>query len=183
MIRADTWTATPAMSSPRSSISPTWTPARAWRSSAGSASRIQRAAWVARAGPEEHGEDAVARRLDQAAIEALQAVVDDPGVAVEPGCPRRISKSAELVAGPHEVREEDRREHPLRVRHGLGSSDEVAQLREYLRRVPEPRKVLAAGQLDHPGAGDALRSDTGGLDRQHPVIRAAEDERGLTDRR
>ena len=169
------------MSSPWSSISPTWTPARAFRFSAASASRIQRPAWSSAGGAGEGGQSAVPCGLDQPPVELLEPVLHDLGVTVELGAPRCVAESRELVGGPDDVGEEDGGEHALRPGGRRRCADERAQLREQLGRLAEPGQMFGSVELDERRVRDAVGFGARQLELHDRVIPTLKHEHRLVD--
>jgi hypothetical protein len=100
--------------------------------------------------------DVVALKLDlEAAIETLEAVTDDAGMALEPSGPRRVTKPGELVGGFHEVGEQDRREHPICAGGGRRRPHKFSQLRGALASAdPVEHEVVDRGVVTEESLAD-----------------------------
>ena len=147
--RAARWTAIPARSSPTTSHSPVWMPAR-------SSSPIGAAAVAdgrARSGPRAPARRrsrarASPKRLDQRPRWRASSRSTTRSCCVEQLPPAAVAELGGVLGRAHDVGEEDRREHPLADGRGGAAGDELLDLVEHRVLVAGDEEVVRAGQLD-----------------------------------
>ena len=101
---------------------------------------------------------------------------------LEQVAPAPVAEPRRELRRADDVREQDRREHPIRLLGLARAGDELPDLRDGAIGV-EPGQVVAAGQFDVARAGEVRCQPAGILDVAHPVARRMHDQGRHVDRR
>ena len=104
-------------------------------------------------GAVEGGEEAVARRIDLAPVEAGDLTANSGVMLLHEIPPATVSDRRCTLGRSDEIREEDRREHAVGSTRLTLSGEELADLGDRLVRI-EPGHVLVTRKLDVPRARD-----------------------------
>ena len=135
----------------------------------------------------EHGQRAVAGRLDPASLPRLDRGAQHRVVPIEQRAPARVAHAGVHVRGADDVGEKRRGECTTsRPRHRLGPLDHLREEAfdrfEYRIRV-DPRDVVDAGDLDQAGGRNVLGEEARVTDADLGIVTAMHDERGHVDAR
>ena len=160
-IRAAMWTANPPRSASRTSTSPVWTPARIWSGSDPIASTMARA----------HRTAAIGRSKDAKKPSPVVATSRPPKrassprpswwVLVEQVATAPVAQLGGQRGRVHDVGEQQRRQHPIRVGPGAGAGEELLELVHQAVDAFGERQMVGARQLDEPRALDRGRGHAG----------------------
>jgi hypothetical protein len=134
-------------------------------------------------GSVERRQEAVTRRVDLSATAALQLSADDGVVTLQEVAPCAVAELDDACRGAHDVGEQDRGQHPVRLRAVPHPGEELLHLVEYRVLVADVRKIVATGQLDIGCAGDGFGEVTPMFRSAIRIVPALNDQRRRLDRR
>ena len=133
-------------------------------------------------GSVEPGEEAVARRVDLTAVEALELAPDLGVVPAEQLLPSFVAELDRSLGGVDDVGKQHGGQNALYRRHRTNTGEELLDLVEHAVGVAREEQVVGAIELDELGPGDAIGEVATHLEPQHPVVPPVEHKRRDLDR-
>ena len=179
--RAPMWTAIPATSSPRTSISPVWIPARTPMSNPFRFSRMARAHSIAPPGAVEGGHEAVAHGLHFTTAEPFYLSAYALVVTIEEVPPACIPELGRPVRGAHDVGEHHGRQDSFSTGTTTNASQELFYVVEHRTGIADPMQRIDTRKFDVLGASNVLRQIATVFHDDGLDVLPVDDQRGHID--